>query len=345
MILNFDGGQPAFALLACRLCGRATYGGSLSDIPVSLVEICGNSVVAEFDPIGAGCPASLRGVGLDGICLAISGLTLASQAAGLFASYGGPAPTADTRFFAGWVATQALRLAYRWNLPGVVSGRDVYLFGHSGGGAIALALAAYLRPLCPQSEIHVVSFGAPRASSSAAFAYVKGVNVARWMNSGDDAPRMPPRIDDCTDLAFLAAVDKFPAWYRWDHVSGGLVLSSEGVVEAKTLPPRNRLLGTTTFPISYLQTGGLFGTPHAIGEYERRLMRALPMDLVEIRKPTVRAFDVAQLPTMFELLRSDIPMSLPIPIYSGVEPHVPPGDVDQEITRREAFIASPLKRC
>lgn len=345
MILNFDPGQPAFALLACRLCGRATQGGSITEAPSALQEICGVGVSADLDPLGAGCPASIRGVGLDGICLAISGLTLPSQAAQLFSGYSDLRITSDTLFFNSWVFAQARRLAYRWNLPGVVSGRDLYLFGHSAGGAIALALAAYLRPLCPQSEINVISFGSPRAASSSAFDSLALVNVARWMNVGDDAPRMPPRIEDCTDLAFTAALLEFPAWYRWSHCKGGLVLSDQGVVEPKQLPPITRLLGTTTFPISYLQTGGLFGTPHALGEYERRLMRALPMALVDERKPAERSFDLAQLPVMYELLRSDIPMSLPIPIYGGVEPPVPPGDVDQEITRREAFVASPIKRC
>ena len=71
---------------------------------------------------------------------------------------------------------------------------EIWLTGHSLGGAIAQAVGYCLHTIHPIKVKRVVTFGAPRIGGVlkwAAVAKASGYRVDRWVNEGDLVPRLP----------------------------------------------------------------------------------------------------------------------------------------------------------
>jgi len=342
---EFDGRNTAWALYAARLAGRAYSPFNTDGLAAAFEEVCGLNPEISFRNIENSVPATIKGKGPDGLCVACSGVTGFLQGKYLWDSYEALLVNSSTNFYASYVYECAVQLVRQLQLARDAVDRDVFIFGHSLGGAIAIALASLLRPLNPRHDMHVVTFGSPRPGAQSAFNGLARVNLTRYMNIGDDVPRLPPRLLDLTDLSFLAVVDKLPFWSRFVHPFGGLALDALGNVSPADVAMPTSLLSITTFPINYLSQAALFGSPHSIAEYCRRLSLGLPPKIPGVLPTLKGSFDVGSLPIMFEALRSDIPMSLPIPIQGGVELETPPAVLELQISRREAFLQEPIKRC
>ena len=308
-------------------------------------QTCGVNTEIGFRQVESGVPATIRGVGQDGLCVVVSGVTSISQGNSIRNSYERLLVNSSTNFYGEWFWEGAVQLVNRLRLADHAVNRDVFVFGHSGGGGIAIALASILRRLNPRHDVHCVTFGEPRCGLEQTFSGLAGVNVTRWMNFGDDVPQLPPRMIDLTDLSFLALLDKLPFWARFVHVFGGLVLDRLGSVTPGDVPPPWHQLSILNFPVNYLSRDTVFGSDHSIAEYVRRLSLSLPPKIPGVLPKLKGMFDVGSLPIMFQVLTSDIPMSLPIPIQGGVERSIPETALALNISRREAFINEPLKRC
>ena len=344
-LLPFEGSNPYWALYAAKFCAAA-YGDQVDkDLPAAARQLCGNGVQVGVRDVENGVPAAFRVVGNDGMIVVVSGLSYVSQANNISAGYVTPILTADRRYFNPWFWDSATQLIRNLRLDYWARDRTLYLFGHSAGGGIATAIAAALRPVSPAENVHLVTFGAPRSVAGNGLQFLRDVEITRWMNVGDDVPRLPPRLLDLTDLAFLANAAALPLWYRFLHTEGGLVLHRQGVIDTGDVPAPEHLLGLVTFPSSYLRDGELFGNDHAIAEYIARLLKSIPPAIAAPLGKPVPKFALEPLPEMFQSLTVQIPMPFPgVPVASAERPLANP-PIDVAIERREAFIASPIKRC
>jgi pimeloyl-ACP methyl ester carboxylesterase len=342
---DFDGSNPFWAYYAAKLCSRAYDPTSLLGVEAAGEMLCGDNATVGFRQVENSVPATLRIVGNDGLIIVVSGITSLVQANYINLSYLDLLVTRATRYMASWFDESAQQLFRQLRILHHAAGRNVYIFGHSGGGGIALALAATLRQHKFDNEVHVCTFGAPRVCQANSFPFLANVEIVRWMNTGDDVPRLPPKISDMTDLSFLASIHLFPLWIRWVHSDGGLSLSHQGVVEARQVPEPDHLLSVGTFPVRYLLNGELFGSPHAIAEYIRRLGLALPNKLGDEVIKEIPAFSVVELPEMFQALTIDIGVSLGDHRVAGVESRFANPPITFAIQQREAEISSLIRRC
>lgn len=342
---TFRGNDPAWALFAARLCGRAYDSENRLGLDAAMELLCGDNTETNTVALRNGVPGAIRGTGQDGYCIAVSGITALSQAGAIDQSFTALFLNRSTRFFGQWFYDGALSLMRSFRLAQLAPGRPCYFFGHSGGAGIALALAQITKELLPRNEVHVVTFGGPRCCSDSGLSLLNDVEITRWMNTGDDVVRLPPRYTDLTDVAFLAALPVLPQWARFVHSRGGLVLDVMGNVSPGILPDPTRLLATITFPSSYLQNGTLFGTPHSIAEYCRRLSLAIPPKILVGKQKFQGPFDLVNLPDMFQALTIEVPQNFAVARPSGLEFTNPPIVLAEQITRRELYIEQPIKRC
>lgn len=341
----FDGSNAAWALYAIHLCG-VTYGDRpAKQIVETAAMLCGTSIDAAVRPVEGGVPAAMRLSGPDGMIAVFTGLTNVAQGLALTAAYSDLIVNRATRHFNSWVWNGATQLVRNLRLGFHGQHKPCYLFGHSAGGAIALAVAAALREINPDVDVHVVTFGSPRACTGSAIPLLGNVEITRWMNVGDDVPRLPPRYTDLTDVAFLTFATQLQLWARFVHTDGGLVIGRGGTVESRALPELERLLSTLTIPGSSLSTGEVFGNDHAVLEYERRLALLLPPIAFELAKPKPAKFLVSDLPALFQALTIDVGMSLDGRPVAGVEAPLANPPLAVLMERRTAAINSPIRRC
>lgn len=341
----FDGSNPAWALYAAHLLGIVYMDRPAKQFAETAAMLCGTPINSGVRDVEGGVPAAMRLAGPDGLVVVITGLTNTSQGGQITAAYSDLLVNRSTRFFNSWVWNAATQLVRNLRLDFHGRGKPVYVFGHSAGGAISLAVAAALREINSASAIHVVSLGGPRAGTSESIPLLADVEVTRWMNTGDDVPRLPPRYTDLTDVAFLTLVTQLPLWARFVHGAGGLVLHQGGIVERRALPEPEHLISSLTFPWSVSTTGEVFGGAHALLEYERRLNLLLPPISIEIAKAGKPKFAAEDLPALFQSLTIDIGLSLAGQPVAGVESPLANPPLDVLMERRTAAISAPIRRC
>jgi pimeloyl-ACP methyl ester carboxylesterase len=342
---EFDGLLPPWALLACGAIGDL-YDDRLDDSSrFTLGELCGRPAEFTLRPIESGVPSCMRVVGTTGMAVVITGLSLPSQAQLLLDSYRATLIASDTNFFPQWIWAAATQISRNLRLDQHSAMRDVFLFGHSAGGVIALALASLLHRRSSGLKTHVVTYGAPRSFAERGNLTIDGVQLTRWMNTGDDVPRLPPRYYDLTDLTFLGLLAEIPLYARWIHPRGGVALDPAGNRTTAQVAPAAALLSLPLYPLGYLRTGAVFGTAHSIGEYARRLRLAIPSKIFVFDPKIHGAFGLGALPQLFQALEEAAPLAFPVPPRAGTENPLANPPLELAVQQRTAFIAAPLKRC
>jgi len=342
---EFDGLLPPWALLACGAIGDL-YDDRLDDATRGVLEdLCGRPAEFTLRPIESGVPSCMRVVGTTGMAVIVTGLSLPSQADLLLQSYRSLLVASDTNFFPGWIWRSAEQIARNLRLDQHSAMRDVFIFGHSAGGIIGLALATLLHRPGGRLRTHVVTYGAPRAIVHGGEQALNGVEITRWMNTCDDVPRLPPRYSDLTDLTFLGLLAEIPLYARWFHPRGGIALDTAGGRSTAQLAPPCGLLSLPLYPLGYLRTGAVFGNAHSIAEYARRLRLAIPSKLFVFDPKIHGVFGLGALPQIFQALDDAAPLAFPNPPRAGIENPLANPPLELAVQRRAAQIASPLKRC
>jgi len=342
---EFDGLLPPWALLACGAIGDL-YDDRLDDATRGVLgDLCGNPAEFTLRPIESGVPSCMRVVGTTGMAVIVTGLSLPSQADLLLQSYRSLLIASDTNFFPGWIWRSAQQIARNLRLDQHSAMRDVFIFGHSAGGVIGLALATLLHRPGGRLKTHVVTYGSPRAHAIRGAELLNGVHITRWMNTCDDVVRIPPKVYDLTDSTFLVLLAEIPLYARWFHPRGGVVLDTAGTRDTAVVPEPCSLLSLPLYPLGYLRTGTVFGTPHSIGEYARRLRLAIPSKIFVFDPKIHGAFGLGALPQIFQALDEAAPLAFPNPPRAGIENPLANPPLELAVQRRSAQIASPLKRC
>lgn len=148
---------------------------------------------------------------------------------------------------------------------------NVWLFGHSLGGALMVTLAAYLRINYPPSRIRVMTFGGPRTGCRQLVDNVHNIDITRWMSDDDPVPLVPPTPQQAPALLLTIPIQSGVIWTRQRHVQGGVSIASNGDTDNAELPPVAVMSPTTSLG-SWLYS--LFGTEantHSLSTYVSRL--------------------------------------------------------------------------
>jgi len=117
----------------------------------------------------------------------------------------------------------ALTMQRRMIAAGLTSQTEIYIVGHSYGGAISCVLAARMALTNPALKINLLTFAAPAPGDERLINILKGVRQLHMVNPNDPVPALPPR--GLNLLGFL--------WF----ISGGLA-AQWGLI----FPQENRVL-------------------------------------------------------------------------------------------------------
>jgi len=344
-VVDFDGGNPKWALVGARLCEYAYDRTRVGDFAGVASLLVGEPLDVRFRDLENGVPAAMLAVGPYGSAVAVSGITAISQGLAIKDSYETTLLSPLYGYFPKWFHDGASQLMRTLNLASRVASKDVFLFGHSGGGGIATVLATFLKSACRPGVVSCTTYGSPRVVHNRAVSSLDGIAFDRWQNLGDNVPRLPPRVSDLTDLTFLNSIVQLPLWYRWGHTPGGLALDPSGIRTLSATPPPGPLLSFTTFPLEYISSGTAFGPPHGIDEYAKRLALAIPNKVIGLQLVKREPTGNLTLPTLFEQLQPSGPLDAIQYQSAGLEIPVSSSQVTDIIDRRSLFIESPIKRC
>jgi len=89
-------------------------------------------------------------------------------------------------------ATWSRRAAQQIIKADAGAGREVVLFGHSYGGAVAMGAAIELRDRGYTAPIYCTTFGAPKYGGNDQTAALSTCNYRAWINEHDPIPTLPP---------------------------------------------------------------------------------------------------------------------------------------------------------
>jgi hypothetical protein len=174
-------------------------------------------------------PAWMSAV-LDGVsCLWICGTNNQDQAVAQALSYAlashsapqGEVPNA-TWFSAARITRAALQS------PVGLRG-SLLVCGHSYGGAIALAMALWLRQGISQRSIHVVTYGSPKPGDAAACAWLdRNIRHVRWVNFNDLVTLTPPSSSEAPAGSRLLGLVVGTQYNIWQQTNSGIRLRPGG---------------------------------------------------------------------------------------------------------------------
>lgn len=141
---------------------------------------------------------------------------------------------------------------------------EIWLTGHSLGGAIAQAVGYCLHTMHSIEVRRVVTFGAPRIGGAlkwAAPAKVSGFKLDYWVNSGDPVPRLPSvgLINPLDPRTFVPVIWKH--YGRFNYIDW-----TDSQIDFDT----NKVLG----PI--INAGNLDFADHRIVNYKHRIFDLMP---------------------------------------------------------------------
>lgn len=176
-----------------------------------------------------------------------------------------------------------------WNLSTQVMARtgfpnarttpgEWHVIGHSLGGALACPLAQNIYASAPNAGDNIVKltqYGSPKVRSVYGNANFAAVDVARWINDGDNVPAYPPTAAQAPLIHGVLGRTASYNSRRWVRASTVcMVLAADGTVSVQTVDPPG-----ATFPGSTLQgainsVAGALGAEHQIDEYVNRLAMA-----------------------------------------------------------------------
>lgn len=162
---------------------------------------------------------------------------------------------------------------------------DLFLCGHSLGGALCLPMALLHTTAAPGNTVKIVSLGAPKAVKPQWMNRINNAFICRWMNDDDPVPLVYPLPDDDFLLAMVSGLRFSLYASEFTQSRGGLELDANGNESAQLLPRRAALntVGNLAAWLYAIQQRNPH--PHNLNEYRRRLSLHLPADPAAMEQP------------------------------------------------------------
>lgn len=229
----------------------------------------------SFRPLDAICPASVWAYTTGKLAVWIGGTSGSIHIGALLRGW---TNTLDdwqaNRGASGAFADAARQLITEINPSVVGQAEEIYLFGHSYGGAVAQALAA-LAYGSTQPRIRIWSYGAPRPGLFRLGTILQSVTNTRFFTDDDPVRFIPPHS---SEVPALTALDQVPLIIGcnqqvqcpigWELQSDGRIVETEG--------PSTVLHAVATSIASWCaDIQGFRSVNHELGNYIRRFTSAV----------------------------------------------------------------------
>jgi hypothetical protein len=218
-------------------------------------------------------PAFWYGRGDSFSMLLIDGATTVAQATLLTAGYLGTTPPTirnPQNVYLNDMAEQIIGILKASQAPPV----NMRIGGYSLGGAIAQVIMTAMPVLeWGDDRGNVITFGSPKVHSQRVNAVMHlGGRCQRYMCDDDPVPLFPPNPLDYP--AIIGIVGPFYAarLANFDHPTGGTILSREGTMTPGVIPSVSGLSFGVNLANWLFDIETLGGNPHALAEYEKRLL-------------------------------------------------------------------------
>lgn len=148
--------------------------------------------------------------------------------------------------------------------------------GYSLGGAIANHVSAIWSQRSYRNVPLNTTFGAPRTLNTRDAEFCGQSPSVRWMCDDDVVPLIPPSFAESPSTALLYGVGYQSRLANFVHPRGGLQITATGTTSAREVPDNAVWSTSGTLQAFLLQQDTIFGTPHSIQEYLRRLALIVP---------------------------------------------------------------------
>ncbi len=160
--------------------------------------------------------------------------------------------------------------------PDIVQASNVYLVGHSYGGAVCQALASLLMNAFASIR-GIWSYGSPRPGTTVLQGRIATLQHHRWYCDDDPVRWVPPHTDEVSLVGLFGNSSLAIGCNRQVQTATGYSLS--GLGETVADPGEPTVLHAVGLSILTWVTGGNgFGSVnHALPEYKRRFQQALPI--------------------------------------------------------------------
>jgi hypothetical protein len=210
----------------------------------------------------------------DGLQLLVllGGATVASQATNYVAGIESGLDVRDNTDTVSSIYGAARIVANQLFGYGGFAGRNVYIVGHSYGGAIGLSLGSYLGFTGTPNSISMTTFGSPRPGGPLLAGRLSRMSVFRYMNDGDIVPWLAPHADEVPTMLLVSPVSLWRGANNLCQPPSGRILRNNGTcVSGMGSPPPNWGFTLSLYQyVTNVMVGGA-GPFHSIAEYVARV--------------------------------------------------------------------------
>lgn len=207
--------------------------------------------------------------------MGFSGMQNISQTLPMIASWTRPPdPPTVTGVCSVW--ENAWRLIFAENPATLFANKqNVYLVGHSYGGAVACAAAVFFSVATVRPNITLITYGAPRVGTFQGAQFVSRNNPTRWWLTADPVPYIPPWPNECESLAAVLPTSIRQGFGDMTQCSGGWEITATGDISSNNNTSR-RVPRVWLSVGQYLSGSDAFFSPnHAIGVYNAAFAAAV----------------------------------------------------------------------
>jgi len=210
-----------------------------------------------------------------GVTILVGGTSGQMHLTELLQGWNNPTIGPDAQFGAsGGFAHAARVIVDTLGAPEILAGNNLYLVGHSYGGAVCQALATLLMNAAAPIR-GIWSYGAPRPGTMVLQRRIQTLNHHRWFNDDDPVRWIPPHSEEATIVDTLGRASLVIGANRQVQTSTGYMLTALGDMSPDAGEPTALHAVGLSIVNWCTDAYGFRSVNHAPTEYRRRFQQAL----------------------------------------------------------------------
>ena len=269
--------DPTKSFTCANILRAVQSGQSQATLDTLLGIATGQPVFSRLRPGTPSCPAYYIAASNAIAFLFVNGTETLTQALGYWNGLlGGTFSAISNPVNAYTLAAANTILADMDALAWTATGNVFNSVGYSLGGAIA----SHVSSIWAQRDFRNVplntTFGTPRTLNPRDAQFAGQSPSVRWMCDNDVVPLIPPSFGESPSTALLYGIRYQQRLNNFVHPRGGVEITPTGTTRAAEVPSNAVWSTSGTLQAFLLQSDTVFGTPHDIQEYVRRLALIVP---------------------------------------------------------------------